>query len=315
MKYRDRTIATIDLGSNSILLLVVRRDDTGNVHVLHEGSEVVKLGEKVKETGNITQAALDRTITAIKKYQEEMKNFTIDKVYLTATSAMREAQNQEEIIQAIQTQTTLEVEVLPKVEEVRLTYKSVLAEEPHEAPSLVIDIGGGSTEVGWGIGARYDGGRSLNIGTVKLIEGALSNPNPSANDLQTARNQIDAELAKVMSLGKLDYYYGTAGSFTQAASLELKLAKYSPQAVDHFKLTQKSVEQWISKLASMSEDEKKQLPGIDLKRMDVLLAGFLVIERLHNKFETPEFIVRDRGVRFGKAFDQFREFNPKIIFA
>ena len=77
MKFRDRTIATIDLGTNSILLLVVRRDDTGVVHVLHEGSEVVKLGEKLKETGNISQAALDRTISAIQKYQSDIQSFTI----------------------------------------------------------------------------------------------------------------------------------------------------------------------------------------------------------------------------------------------
>lgn len=315
MKYRDRTIATIDLGTNSMLLLVVRRDENGVVHVLHDGSEVVKLGENLKQTGNISPAALDRTINAIKKYQDDMKPFNIDKVYLTATSAMREAQNQEEIINAIQTQTGLEVEVLPKVEEVRLTYKSVLAEEKHEAPSLVVDIGGGSTEVGWGLGSRYDGGRSMNIGTVKLIEGPLRNPNPSAADLQAARNEIDREMQRLVPLGKLEYYYGTAGSFTQAAALDLKLGKYTPQAVDHYKLSRQSVEQWIQKLASMTVEERKTLPGIDLKRMDVLIAGLVVIERLFYKLEAPEFIVRDRGVRFGKAFDQFRDFNQEVIFA
>ena len=315
MKYRDRTIATIDLGSNSILLLIVRRNDQGQVHVLHEGSEVVKLGEKIRETGNITPAALERTIKAIKQYQADIEKFPVEKVYLTATSAMREAGNQEDIIKTIQEQTGLETEVLPKVEETRLTYKSVLSEEPHEDPSLVIDIGGGSTEIGWGIGARYDGGRSLNLGTVKLIEGPLSKNQVSETDLNDARAEIDNELRRLVPLGQLKHYYGTAGSFTQAAALELQLENYTPQAVDHFKLKKEVVEKWIGKLSKMSQDEIKTLPGVDLKRTDVLLAGLIVIERLYNKFGTSEFIVRDRGVRYGKAFDQFRDFKPEIIFA
>lgn len=314
MRYRDRTIATIDLGTNSILLLIIRRDDQGTVHVLHEGSEVVKLGEKLKESGNICQPALERTLKAIKQYQEDISKFTVEKIYLTATSAMREAENQEQVIKTIQEQTGLEVEVLPKVEETRLTYKSVLLEEAHEDPSLVIDIGGGSTEIGWGIGSRYDGGRSLNLGTVKLIEGPLSKTQPSDADIATARAEIDAELRRLVPLGQLKHYYGTAGSFTQAAALELKLEKYSPQAVDGFKLQKSSVEQWISKLSRMSDAEKLTLPGIDPKRVDVLLAGFIVIERLYNKFGASEFIVRDRGVRYGKAFDQFRDFKPGIVF-
>lgn len=314
MKYRNRTIATIDLGTNSILLLVIQRDDKGDVHVLHEGSEVVRLGEKIKQTGNISPAALDRTLTAIKHYQDIIAPFNVEKTYLTATSAMREAQNQEEIIAAITAATTLEVEVLPKAEETRLAYKSVTAEEQHEDPSLVIDIGGGSTEIAWGMGSRYDGGRSLDLGTVKLIEGVMSKEILSSAELDAARAEIDNALVRVTALGDLDYYYGTAGSFTQAAALDLKLTDYSSKAVDHHKLKKENVSAWIQKLSQMTNEEKKSLPGADPKRIDVMLAGLLIIERLFLKFETSEFIVRDRGVRYGKAFDQFRDFNPQIKF-
>ncbi|MEZ4846560.1 MAG: hypothetical protein R2877_06365 [Bdellovibrionota bacterium] len=82
-----------------------------------------------------------------------------------------------------------------------------------------------------------------------------------------------------------------------------------------FQIEKEVVEKWIAKLSKMSQDEIKALPGVDLKRTDVLLAGLIVIERLYNKFGANEFIVRDRGVRYGKAFDQFRDFKPEIIFA
>jgi len=314
MKYRDRTIATIDLGTNSMLLLVIRRNDQGDVHVLHEGSEVVRLGENLKKTGVISPAALDRTITAIRNYQSQIAPFNVEKVFLTATSAMREAQNQQEIVDAITSATSLEVEILPKAEETRLAYKSVTAEENHEDPSLVVDIGGGSTEVAWGMGSRYDGGRSLDLGTVKLIEGCMSKEILSAAELDVARAEIDQAMIRVTPLGDLDYYYGTAGSFTQAAALDLKLPQYSAKAVDHYKLKKENVKSWIEMLSRMTFEEKRNLPGADPKRIDVLLAGMLIIERLYEKFNTTEFVVRDRGIRYGKAFDQFRDFNPTLHF-
>ena len=314
MKLKNRTIATIDLGSNSILMLVVQRNEDGEIHVLYDGSEVVKLGEGVKETHNISTIALDRAVKAIQHYQKDLEKFQIEKIFLTATSAMREAENRDAIIESIRTQTSIEVELLPKVEEVRLTYKSVLAEEGHDDPSLVIDIGGGSTEIGWGIGSRYDGGRSLNLGTVKLLEGPLRPEKLSESDLQLARAEIDREMIRVTPLGDLDHYYGTAGSFTQAAALELQLQKYTSQAVDHFKLKKEHVARWLNELAPLSIEQKKLIPGIDPKRIDVIVPGLLIIERLFQKFQNDEFIVRDRGIRFGKAFDQFRDFKPQIFF-
>ncbi len=315
MKYKNRTIATIDLGTNSILLLVVQRNEHGQVKVLHEGSEVVRLGEGLRQSGMISEQALNRTVMAIQEYQQQISPFKPEKIYLTATSAMREASNRDQIIEAIKSKTSLEVELIEKVEEARLTYKSVTSEEPHEDPSLVIDIGGGSTEVAWGIGSRYDGGRSLNIGTVKLIEGPLSKDVPTKEDLQNAKNEIDAQLARVTPLGNLDHYYGTAGSFTQAAAIDMKLATYSSQAVDHYSLKRENVQNWVNQLAEMTLEQRKALPGADPKRIDVMLAGMIIIERLFNKFQNPEFIVRDRGIKFGKAFDQFRDFEKTVLFS
>lgn len=314
MKYRDRTIATIDLGTNSMLLLVIRRDEKGQVHVLHEGSEVVRLGENLKKTGIIANNALDRALTTIHGYQSQIEPFHVEKIFLTATSAMREAQNQQEIIDAIKASTSLEVEVLPKAEETRLAYKSVTVEEQHEDPSVVVDIGGGSTEVAWGMGSRYDGGRSLDLGTVKLIETVMAKETLSVSELNVARAEIDNALIRVTGLGEFDHYYGTAGSFTQAAALDLKLEKYTSKAVDHHKLRKENVQSWVETLSRMNHDEKRSLPGADPKRIDVLLAGMLIIEQLFNKFNTSEFTVRDRGIKYGKAFDQFRDFLPNLIF-
>ena len=101
---------------------------------------------------------------------------------------------------------------------------------------MVVDIGGGSTEITWGLGARFDGGRSLNIGTVKLIEGPLKGDPPDSASLDQARKEIDKELSRITPLGKFDRIFGTAGSFTHLASVETKLTECDPEKISGVKL-------------------------------------------------------------------------------
>ncbi|MCB0309486.1 MAG: hypothetical protein KDD48_08950, partial [Bdellovibrionales bacterium] len=201
-------------------------------------------------------------------------------------------------------------------EEARLTYISATSEVNHKDPSMVVDIGGGSTEITWGLGSRFDGGRSLKFGTVKLFEGPLDSKElPSIEQLDLARSEIDTYLKRVTPLGNLNHYYGTAGSFTHLAALDLKLENYSPDAIHGHRLTKESLDFWIQNLSTMPKEERNLLPGADPERGDLLLAGSLIIERLFIKFKNPDFQVVDRGVRYGKLFDMLRGFTPPVQFA
>lgn len=316
MTFKKRRLATIDLGTNSLLMLIAERDETGNLTVLHDELQTPRIGEGLRQTGKISQAAIERASAVLHQYALKARSLEVEKTLVTTTSAMREATNQQEALQALQTASGLDVEIITPFEEARLTYTSVTSEQGHDDPSLVIDIGGGSTEVTWGLGHRFDGGRSMKFGTVKLLEGPFQGKDTASKaTLDQARTEINGYLSKLIPLGELDHYYGTAGSFTHLSSIELKLKTYSPAAISGHVITPTMVSSWIDRLCSMTKEEKLALPGVDPRRMDLLLPGCLIIECLFKKFGNAGFTVFDRGIRYGKLFDALRGFTGKVLAA
>ncbi|MFH1262696.1 MAG: Ppx/GppA phosphatase family protein [Pseudomonadota bacterium] len=315
MTYKRRRIASIDLGSNSFLLLAAERGEDGLFTVLADESETPRISEGLRATRTISPEAVQRAVAALTKLSTRAKEIGATEIFATATAAVREASNRDDVIRVFSEAAGVPLEVLPPAEEARLSYLSVTMELPHNERTMVVDIGGGSTEITWGIGHRFDGARSLNLGTVKLLEKHLTMECPTAIELDAARDEIDAALARITPLGTLDHYYGTAGSFTHLASLELGLERYSSQGVAGHILTRERVEEWVNKIASTPFEGRKLLPGADPRRIDVLLSGTLIVERLFEKFKNRSFQVFDRGVRFGKAYDVLRGFAPPIHFA
>ncbi len=312
MTYKRRRLATLDLGTNSLLMLVAERNEEGKIKILLDDSAMPRLGEGLRATGKISPQVMDRTLNAMKELLKKAEECKANEIFITATSAVREASNQKEFLSRFFEIVGREIEILPPSEEARLTFLSVTSERGHEDCSMVVDIGGGSTEITWGIGARFDGGRSLNLGTVKLLEGHLENEIPTQANLDSTRKEIDTQLSRITPLGQLDHYYGTAGSFTHLASIDLELAQYSPDDVAGHKITQERVSEWIKRLSKMSREERLLLPGLDPRRVDVLLPGMLIIERLLDKFRNDSFQVFDRGIRFGKLFDELKKFVPPV---
>ncbi len=313
-EFKKRRLAVIDVGTNSILLLVAERDEKGTLTVIKDRLATPRLGAGLRETGKISDEALERTHDALQMFSRTAKDLSPEKVLIATTSAVREANNQPEVLSRLEAGAEGEIEVLSRNDEARLSYVAVTSVLNHDLPSMVVDIGGGSTEITWGIGSRFDGGRSLNLGTVKLLEGPLSMESPSERDLENARAEIDVQLNRVAPIGRLDHHYGTAGTFTHLVSLELGLSSYRAEKVNGQGLTLEKVKSWLARLAPMSNEERKKLPGVDPRRVDLLVPGTLIIERLHNKFGNPRFEVHDRGVRYGKLFEQLRGFNSPIQF-
>jgi exopolyphosphatase/guanosine-5'-triphosphate,3'-diphosphate pyrophosphatase len=305
MNYKRRRIATFDLGSNSFLLLVAERSEEGRIKVLLDDSLTPRIGEGSRESRWISAAPLERAEEALRTLALKAKDAGAEEFFAGATSAVREASNQEEVLARLSAAAGFPVEVMEASEEARLTYLSVTLEQPHNERTLVVDIGGGSTEITWGIGGRFDGGRSLDLGTVKLLEANLP--------LEEARRAIDRQLERITPLGKLDRYYGTAGAFTLLASVDMGLERYSPERISGHSLSRSRLSQWVERLSAMTMEERGLLPGSDPRRVDLLLPGALIAERLQAKFGNDSFEISDRGVRFGKLFDLLRGFVPPII--
>jgi exopolyphosphatase/guanosine-5'-triphosphate,3'-diphosphate pyrophosphatase len=292
-----QTIATIDLGTNSVHLLVAKQSPQQPLLILHDEPRIVRLGEGLRQTGQISQAALERTVNALKDYQAIAQQHQCDQIYLTATAAMREASNQAEAISFLKEQTGLDVELVDKSLEGQLSYESVTQGYAPSNQTMVVDIGGGSVDFGWGQNKHFDDSLSISIGTVKLLEGPLAQDN-----WDQARQEIDHAFTPLAQFPACDTYIGTAGTFTQLASLDLRLKNYNPETIDNHTLTPTSIAGWLDTLEGLSLDEIKALPGVSQLRADVLVAGTLLVEGLFRAFPADAFHVRDRGIRFGRMF-------------
>jgi exopolyphosphatase / guanosine-5'-triphosphate,3'-diphosphate pyrophosphatase len=310
--YKRRRIATIDIGTNSLLMIVAERNEEGKLTILADESRVPKLGEGLRATRSISPQGMERTLTALSEIFAIAKSHGADEIFVTATSAAREASNQEEFLTKAEQILGCPLEIIPPNEEARLTYISVTSERGNDDPSMVVDIGGGSTEITWGLGHRFDGGRSLDLGTVKVHEGFLKEDPPTATEVDAARKEIDQRLSRVTPLGKLNHYFGTAGSFTHLASIDLALENYRWNKILDYRLTKETLNHLVARLSRSARSEIVSWPGVDPRRADVLLAGALIIERLFEKFKMDAFIVVDRGVRFGKLFSQLKGFAPPL---
>ncbi len=315
MTYKKRRLAIIDLGTNALLMLVAERNEEGKITALADKSSILRFGEGLRKTGQVSAQAIERVSTQLKEYVAQAQSLETEEILVSATSAAREASNSQEALAKFKETSGVDVEILEPNEEARMSYLSVTAELHDEPRTMVVDIGGGSTEITWGIGSRFDGGRSLNLGTVKLLEGVFHNDPVKPEDLEVARKEIQKALSRLVPLGQLDRYFGTAGTFTLLASLDLKLETYHPNHVSGHTLTLETVSNWVNRLAQMNREERAKLPGMDPRRVDVVLPGALIIEQLMLKFKNPSFEVMDRGVRFGRLFDRLRKFVPPVVFS
>ncbi|MCB1197345.1 MAG: hypothetical protein KDK51_03160 [Deltaproteobacteria bacterium] len=316
----SRTIASIDLGTNSIHLLIIKKTADARLHVLHDRSEVVRMGQGLRQTGCIHPDAIVRTLTVLQKYQTYIQKYGCEQVYMTTTSAVREAHNQQETLDAFHKVIDFRIEVISKEEEARLSYLSIvsdLAQTQDHTHHLVADIGGGSTEIAWGMGTAFSQGQSVAIGTVKLLEGPLAGPVVSRENVKAAIEEVNTYFQAYTPPRITNCFYGTAGSFTQLAALERGLQDYDPLSIDQFALTAQATSQWIEKLFPLSIDAQKNIPGMHPDRADVALAGCIIALCLFHRLNAKTFHIRDRGIRYGKAFDVLSPFDtivfPKTI--
>ncbi len=311
MLYKNRTLASIDIGTNSIQTLVGHRDDRGQLKILMDHLETPRLGQNLNKNGFIEQDSVQRAVQSLTQSVNLAKDLGANEFYAVSTAALRDAQNQDEVKQILEKALNHNIDIIEPMEEARLTYLSVTTLTGHDDPSLVLDIGGGSTEVSWGLGHRFDGARSLKFGTVSVLETFFSNGSNSQS-LTEAKQYIDRLLSRITALGSLDHHYGTAGSFTLLASLLLGLQKYDSNQINGTKIKHQDVHQWIDRLVGMKHEDVLQLKGMDPKRADLMLPGLVIMDRMFEKFKPPFVEVVDRGLRFGKMFDVLRGFESFI---
>lgn len=302
--------AAIDLGTNTALLLVARVED-GKLRVICEEQRMPRLGKGVDRNGSIPDENIRRTLDALGDYQKILADGypEVEKTILTGTSAVRDAANRDKLISAICRKTGWELRLLTGEEEAEWTFRgarSMLPDSYKKDMAVVLDIGGGSTEIALGRNGTLTDRYSHNMGCVRFTERFLSGDPPAAPEIAACRGAIRKQLAEhPFSIPPGTPAIGVAGTVTSLAHILLNLDWYDIRKINGYLLTIDRVREFIARFsAHPAEDLRKQWPQALEGRADIILAGLLILEEFMECHGFGEIVVSTGGIRHGAVLSE-----------
>lgn len=301
-------IASIDIGTNSVLLLVAEKGMSG-LTVVEERQKIPRLGKNVDRERNLHPDSQRRVIDVIKEYKGELVKIDpllINNTVITATSAVRDATNRDEFIRRVKDETGWMVRILSGEEEAVTTYKGALQVLNVDESSryVILDIGGGSTEVATGTGFAYEKGFSMEMGSVRFSERYLKSSIPDIKSIETVRQNIRVLLHTYPIPPKPFTLVGVAGTVTSMAAIQMSLQQYLPQLINGYNLGKVEIERFISEFSQMNSEEIEEQYSVFLKgRGDVILAGLLILDECLEWYGEDSIIVSTGGIRHGVLAD------------
>jgi exopolyphosphatase/guanosine-5'-triphosphate,3'-diphosphate pyrophosphatase len=299
-------VAAIDCGTNSIRLLIAEPDGTGGLRDLDRRLEIVRLGQGVDATGEFHPDALQRTFAAVDQYAELIKDAEVPvaKVHFVATSASRDAKNRDSFFAGIMQRLGVLPDVISGETEARLSFIGALSRvTPEGEPVLVMDIGGGSTELITGSAAgEMRSAISLDIGSVRVTERFLKQNPVADDDLARATEYVDDLLAESgVDFASIGTWIGVAGTATTLAGVYLELEHYDRERVHGAVIPVPAVRELLYRLARMTVDEIRSLPSMHPGRADVITGGALVEARIAARLHVKDLIVSESDILDGIA--------------
>lgn len=301
--------AAIDLGTNTILMVIADLIGDGAFRVVTDRAEIARVGEGVDRTRALSGAGIERGLAVLRDYLRACRSFGVDQIAAVGTSALRDAQNAKSFIERIKRELNLDLRVLSGAEEAAYCYLSVkkgLALDADEI--LVVDVGGGSTEFIRAKNGKLQGWASLDLGSVRLSERYLASDPVRPEESARLVRAVEGPLAKLRDDwgGKISrpVMVGIAGTFTTLVAVEKGLRHYSHSEVHGSRLTRGEVERQARLYQAKTLAERKRIAGLEPMRADVILGGALLIERIMHAFDVDETIVSDQGIRYGLLYEK-----------
>ncbi|MDX9722760.1 MAG: Ppx/GppA phosphatase family protein [Myxococcota bacterium] len=297
--------ATIDVGSNSLLVHIVERGADGSFTVLADRSEITRLGEGLAQTGAFGVEPMRRSVEALRSFAELARELEVEQLAAVGTMALRNATNAADFLALAKAETGIEIEVIPGEEEARLAYRAAMSGLPMQLDEVVVfDVGGGSTEFVFGNRTRIEKKFSLNIGALRLTDSYCSADPVPPEALDRLMRALCAEFD---SLTKVDArtILGIGGATTNIAAVELGLEQYDPQRVHGSRLSLDRLQALLERFAFTPLEERRRIPGLQPKRAETIVAGTAIIISVLKRLEADALIVSDRGLRHGLMADRF----------
>lgn len=294
------TIAAIDIGTNTALLLIARASGDGGIDPVVEHHRYPRLGLGVDADRTLQPDSIRRVLGVLQEYREIIDSNRVDRVVVAGTSAVRDAANRDLLKEQILKKTGFDLEVLSGEDEAYWTFQGALSGFPAYGRTTVIDIGGGSTEVTVGNRAAVDSRRSLDVGSVRLTERFLRSNPPSGRELADLRSFLRKQFSLIEPAPSPDHpLIGVAGTATSLAILDQGLTEFRRESVQGYELRRGRIAELCATLSSLPPHEIRAVSTVMEGREDIITAGAVILLTFLQQFGFESLVVSERGIRYG----------------
>lgn len=304
-----RRVAAIDIGTNTIRLLVAELTTQDSYEVLFESGEITRLGEGLARGGPVKKEAIERSLKCLKKMVDDAKNLGVSELMACATSALREAANRDEFLSLVRQEMGLTIDVISGEKEALLTVRGVFKGlKLPDKETAIFDLGGGSTEFIFTSGYKIHDLRSLSLGVVALAEEYLTSFPTLPENLVAMKTQIVKQLKGFNSgrltlprkdPGRSEILIGTGGSATTLAGIDLRLHQYDAKKINGHILKLDRVKDIFEFLIRRSPEERQTIPLIEKGREDIIPAGAAIIVEIMKTFNQDRVVISHSGLKEG----------------
>jgi exopolyphosphatase/guanosine-5'-triphosphate,3'-diphosphate pyrophosphatase len=299
-------IATIDIGTNTTLLLIAEERE-GTIAVLENRAEITRLGRGIGRDGGLGQEGIDRTLAVLSGYAVLARVHEAP-IFAIGTEALRRAPNAADFLCRAAALLDTPVEVIDGEREAALTFLTARLSFPEAAAHtmMVVDIGGGSTEVIVARRGAVELCRSLPLGSVRLTERHILHDPPLAHEIEAVRTEVVDHLAGTPFPSETDRpcLVGVAGTVTTLAAMVQDLQSYDPALVHGYRLTLPALDKQIDRLRASTQKEREAMAGLDPRRADVILSGAIILCEIARRLGAANVLVSDRGIRWGLLYEK-----------
>jgi exopolyphosphatase / guanosine-5'-triphosphate,3'-diphosphate pyrophosphatase len=279
-------VGAIDLGTNSTRLLVADVEE-GRVSEVGRGLRITRLGEGVDGRRRLLPLPITRVRNVLADYRRELDRLGAERALAVATSAVRDAENGEAFLGEVEWSYGFSTRLLSGEDEALLTFRGVTAGRRIEPGTMIVDIGGGSTEL-----ILADGHTSLDVGCVRLTERFGDDAGAAGAYVRDLLPEIDVRAA-----------IGVAGTITSLAALDLGLVEYDPERVHGHRLTAASVDEQLERLASLPLEDRRRVPGLEPERAPVIVAGGAILRTILRRYELDAIEASEHDILHGAALE------------
>ncbi len=299
-------VAAIDFGSNSNRLLIAEYDNR-EINVIYQDLITTRLAKSIDEKKVLDLDSINKTIQAVKDFNDIMRKYKVGKYRTAGTSALRDANNSDDFIKLLKDKTGINLDIVSGNKEAELTYSGATFEND-DLGNIIIDIGGGSTEfikVEEGIPKEV----SLDMGAVRYTERFIDDPalKISKSDQKIIIAEATNYLRKKLNFNYQDDFIGVGGTITTLAAIDKRLDNFEPKKIEGYILKRDRVKNIINYLSNMTISERKKVKGLQRERADIIISGSLILEAILGVFSVDHIKVSNKDLLYGLIIEIFED--------